>query len=125
VPPVRPFAGWNARRPTASLSWYDAYNKTKHDRTGSLNQATLQRCIEAVAANLVLFCVRISPFPLYSQNTPVASLASHLFELELVGCDPASFYVPLVALPAGSAPSLAWGDSQRFHQPWTTKSLVL
>jgi hypothetical protein len=125
VPPVRPFEHWDEARPTASLTWYDAYNKTKHDRAGSLNQATLQRCIEAVAANIVLFCVRFGPYPLYAQNTPVASLASHLFELELVDCDPVTFYVPLVAPPPGSGPSLAWGDSQRFHQPWTTNPLVV
>lgn len=125
VPPVRPFEQWDPARPTASLDWYDAYNKTKHDRAGSLNEATLQRCIEAVAANIVLFCVRYSPFPLYAQNTPVASLVSHLFELELVDCDPATFYVPLVGPPPGTGQSLAYGDSQRFHRPWTTSALVL
>jgi hypothetical protein len=97
----------------------------KHDRTGNLNKATLQRCIEAVAANIVLFCVRFSPFPLYTQNTPVASLASHLFKVDLIDCDPATFYVPLVEPPAGATASPAYGDGQRMQQPWTSRPLVL
>ena len=125
VPAARPFDGWDPARPTASLDWYNAYNKTKHDRSGSLNQATLYRCIQAVAANVVLFCVRFSPFPLYAQNTPVASLASHLFRLDLIDCDPVTFYVPLVAPPVGSGSSITYGDSSPFHQPWQAKALVV
>lgn len=125
VPAVRPFDQWDPARPTASLVWYDAYNKAKHDRAGSLNEATLQRCIEAVAANIVLFCVRFSPFPLYTQNTPVASLASHLFKIELVDCDPATFYVPFVAPPAGATVAPAYGDGRRMQRPWKSNPLVV
>ena len=101
------------------------YNKAKHDRTTHMDKATLQRCVEAVTANIVMFCVRFSPFPLIEQNTPVASLVNHLFGIDLVGVDPASFYVPLDAPTSGTGTRLSWGDVSMFMQPWTTKPLVL
>jgi hypothetical protein len=36
-PKFTPFGGWDGSNPTTSLSWYDAYNKTKHDREENLN----------------------------------------------------------------------------------------
>lgn len=53
-PPIQPFQGWDNSRPTASLDWYDAYNKTKHDRGANLKLATFSRAIAAVAAVHVL-----------------------------------------------------------------------
>jgi hypothetical protein len=64
VGPLRPFSVWDANAPTKSLGWYDAYNKTKHDRTTYFGEATLGHCFSSIAANLVMFCVRFSPFPL-------------------------------------------------------------
>jgi len=32
IAPIRPFDGWDLAKPTQSLSWYEAYNLTKHDR---------------------------------------------------------------------------------------------
>jgi hypothetical protein len=125
APKVRPFRGWSGSKPTVSLPWYDAYNNAKHDRTANLSMATLLRCIEAVAANLILFCVRFSPFPLYQQSTPIASLVNHLFTIELVNCDPATFYVPLVSPPATMPSDLVCGQMKDFVDPWKVKPLVL
>lgn len=124
VPKVRPFAAWRAEAPTRSLAWYDAYNKTKHDRSAHLSSATVAQCIEAVAANVVLYCVRFGPFPLFEQTTPLASLATHLFSVELVGADPTSFYVPLIDLPARPE-TLGWGDSRDMTAPWTVDPLTV
>lgn len=55
VPPLAPFAGWNAGCPTQSLAWYDAYNQTKHDREGAFKVGTLGHVINAVAAAIILF----------------------------------------------------------------------
>jgi hypothetical protein len=65
VPAIRPFHGWSAAQPTRSLPWYDAYNKTKHDRSSYFTEATLWNCLQALAANLVLFSVRFGPFHLF------------------------------------------------------------
>lgn len=125
VPKIRPFATWNPAQPTQSLAWYDAYNKTKHDRETNLHVASLHRCIEAVAANVALFCVRYSPYPLYQQNTPVASLVSHLFSLELVDVDPTRLYVPLLDLPMDYGPGLTLGETRHWVRPWSVQPLAL
>jgi hypothetical protein len=54
-PPFSPFAGWNTAHPTQSLSWYDAYNRTKHDREANLHYATLENAVKAVGAVVVMF----------------------------------------------------------------------
>lgn len=51
VPPMRPFAAWST---THVLPWYQAYNKTKHDRESDFGRATLQNCIEALAGVFVM-----------------------------------------------------------------------
>lgn len=56
--PIKPFSQWNASNPTQSLQWYNAYNKTKHDRERHFSEATLENCIHAIAAVIVCFaCV--------------------------------------------------------------------
>jgi hypothetical protein len=126
APAVRPFDGWTAAAPTQSLPWYDAYNKTKHDRAAHLSSATVERCLEAVAASLILFCVRFGPFALYNSSTPLSSLVNHLFSIELVGADPTTFYVPLVQPPAGYGDNgLGWGDSKLWTHGWVSKPLKI
>jgi hypothetical protein len=47
---IWPFQGWEADNATGSLPWYDAYNKTKHNREIELKRATLRDVIVALAA---------------------------------------------------------------------------
>jgi hypothetical protein len=108
--PIRPFLGW-ARKPspTKSLRWYDAYNKTKHDRTRYFSEATLLRCIEAVAACIVLFSVRFGPFRLYHGAGTLAALINASFSIRLRDCKPVSFYVP--ELMVENWTSRTWGQA--------------
>lgn len=124
APYVRPFASWRVAAPTQSLAWYDAYNKTKHNRSKHLSSATVARCIEAVAANVVLYCVRFSPYALFGQTTPLASLATHLFSVELVGAEPSSFYVPLID-PKTRSSHLVCGESRDLTAPWSVNALTV
>lgn len=123
VPPMRPFFGWNLAAPTRSLPWYDAYNKTKHDRSTHFGEATLHNCLMAIAANLTLFCVRFSPFPLFQTAGTLATLVNHLFQIQLRDCDPATFYIPLLSLPSNITPNLMCGQSKDWVQKWTTLPL--
>lgn len=52
--PFAPFAGWDPTSPTASLAWFDAYNKVKHDRAGNFPISTMQNVLTAAAAIHVL-----------------------------------------------------------------------
>lgn len=54
-PSFKPFAYWDATNSTQSLEWYDAYNKTKHDREDNLRLATLYNTIQAVGATVIMF----------------------------------------------------------------------
>jgi hypothetical protein len=54
VAAFKPFENWNDAEPTSSLSWYDAYNQTKHNREQNLDKATLQNTIEAVMAAVIM-----------------------------------------------------------------------
>lgn len=124
APRARPFGAWRHTAPTQSLDWYDAYNKTKHDRTMHLSSATLARCVVAVAANVALYCVRFSPYPLFQEGTPLASLANHLFTVNLSSADPSTFYVPLIDAKDRRM-ELACGESRDRTQPWTISPLVV
>lgn len=44
----KPFYGWNAQNPTSSLSWYNDYNKVKHDRTNTFHLANLKNAIDSI-----------------------------------------------------------------------------
>jgi len=52
--PVRPFAGWDRDKATASLAWYAAYNGVKHDREREFARATLENAFAAVTACAVM-----------------------------------------------------------------------
>lgn len=100
VTPFLPFLGWSTQPgPTQSLSWYDDYNKTKHDRTTHFSSATLLNCIKAVAGAIVMFAVRFGPYRLTTGSGTLPSLFNHLFSVGLRNPKLESFYVPLVKQP--------------------------
>jgi hypothetical protein len=121
VQPSRPSDGWTADQPTRSITWYDGYNQTKHDRRTHFNKATLKNCVDAVAANLAMFSARFSPYPLYNEGGTVSALFKQLFEIELKDPSPETFYVPLVKFPDKPNLNFIVIDSaqQKLVQPWT------
>jgi len=125
VPSMRPFSTWNAAAPTQSLSWYDAYNKAKHDRTTYFDQATLENCITSVAANIVLHCVRFGPFPLLEGRGTLSSLFNQVFGIRLHNPRPESFYIPLVNPTTQLRDNLVCGSTKEEIAPRTVKPLVL
>jgi hypothetical protein len=125
VPTMKPFDGWDSNSPTKSLGWYDAYNKTKHDRTTHFAEAKLSNCLAAVAANLIMFRVRFSPFPLLEGPGTLAPLVNQLFNIQLHNPNPQTFYVPLVQLPSNVTESLICGNTNELVQPWTRLPLQL
>ncbi len=54
IQPLRPFSNWALSNPTRSLTWYDAYNATKHDREKNFSRATMSNAINAIAACAIL-----------------------------------------------------------------------
>lgn len=128
VQPIKPFENWNSINPTNSLDWYDAYNKTKHDRDNYFSEATLLNCIKAVVANLVMYCVRFSPFPLFDQSNTFSSLVNQLFDVKLINDTKVeNFYLHKVEIPDGTREDLFIYDSIKTKHtvPFIMNPLIL
>lgn len=83
---------------TKSIPWYDNYNKTKHDRASYFENATLESCLNAITANIIMFCVRYSPYALFrSPDSDICSkLIKEYFSVKLVNPNIEYFYIPLL-----------------------------
>jgi hypothetical protein len=110
VPALRPFADWDPAKPTQSLEWYNQYNATKHDGLNHLKSATLIACLQAVAANLVMFSVRFGPHRLFGGAGMLSALVNSTLTISLKGCDVKSFYVPRLAVE-GRGTNITWGHA--------------
>lgn len=123
----QPFANWTAAQPTQSLSWYDAYNKTKHDRSASFNAATLENVMDAITANIAMFCAKYGPFSLFHDNNTLSSLVNQHFYISLKDSDPSTYYIPKITLPSTIRTDLFVYDCYRekHHDGWNVKPLVL
>jgi hypothetical protein len=119
IPALRPFLQWSTASPTVSLDWYDAYNKTKHDRATQFEAANLLNCIKATAANIILFAVRFGPFRLHQGAGTLAAFFNQTFSIELNTPNYASFYAPLVSLPLDQRSDRICFNSKGLIQPWT------
>lgn len=127
IPSIIPFENWNAINPTTSLNWYDSYNKTKHNRDDHFSDATLLNCIQAVVANLVMYCVRFSPFTLFDQSNTFSSLVNQHFEVKLRNATPENFYLHEIELPTDTRSDLFCYDSVKagHTKPFVIKQLTI
>ncbi|WP_439366044.1 hypothetical protein ACNJYD_08980 [Bradyrhizobium sp. DASA03005] len=112
VQPIRPFLQWTTVRPTQSLTWYHQYNETKHDGLNKLSSATVLACIQAVAANLVMFSVRFGPNRLFGGQGMLSAFANSHFSISLRNPDPKTFYTPIVDV-SERLPSMTWGHAKQ------------
>lgn len=96
IPPINPFKDWDKNSPTISLKWYDAYNKTKHNRTNNFYQATLLNTLTAVIGNIVLYIVKYGPYSISEENGIFNSIINQHFSFELENPLIGSFYIPKI-----------------------------
>lgn len=101
-----PFRGWESNK----LDWYDAYNKTKHNRNDAFNLATLENCLNAVCANIIMFCVRYSPYLLYNENDVCSNLVRNTFDVRIENNE--DVYIPV--FEGERTYDGAFGNSVRF-----------
>ncbi len=127
LPAINPFLGWSNSQPSQSLTWYDAYNKTKHDRDSHFDKSTLSNAISSVIACLVLHCVKFSPFPLFEQNNALTSLINQHFSGNLVVCNNKSYYIPEIELPSTTRADKFVFDPRRegYTKPFNVNSLTI
>ena len=79
---VIPFKSWSLNRPSQSLKWYNAYNLTKHNRSENFSQATFLNVINSVAANIILYCIRFSPYALLNEQDMLSSYIKQIVNIE-------------------------------------------
>jgi hypothetical protein len=96
VPNIFPFRSWDKSEPTKSLTWYDNYNKSKHNRRENFGCSTLGSAIDSVAAVVVLFTVRYGMHQL-TEKTDILSLqVSQIMRIFICNSDMTSWYVPKI-----------------------------
>ena len=125
IAPIRPFQGWDAANPTTSLSWYDSYNKAKHNRVTHFSEATLENCLRALSAAIAMFCARYSPYPLLEGQSSLSAVFRQHFSIRLQAPDMKSFYVPLIELPPDFRTDLMIFGAKEFTRPWGRLPLVI
>jgi hypothetical protein len=122
--PHKPFSGWNASNPTQSLPWYDAYNKTKHNRDTHFSDATFQFAIDAVAANIIMYCVRFGALILLQDTNTLSGLIKQIFDIKIVNSNRKSFYIPELEFPSNTRTDCFIYDSYRekHNKSWIVNS---
>ncbi len=125
--PSKPFANWTNTSPTQSLVWYDAYNKTKHDRAQNFPLSQFQFAIDAVAANIILYCTRFSPLLLLNDTHTLSGLIKQIFEIKLVNANRKTFYLPKLTFRLDTRKDCFVFDSKRagFQESWTVNNLII
>ncbi|HUS88885.1 MAG TPA: hypothetical protein VMW91_05860 [Desulfosporosinus sp.] len=125
--PVNPFLDWNKRQPTQSLPWYDAYNKTKHDRSNEFHVASLNNVIKAIAANIVLYIVRFGPFPLLHGTRTLSSIVNQIFNIMMVDSNVKTFYLPDLDLPSDLPKNLSIirAHQSGYYKKWKINPLKI
>lgn len=118
--PFFPFKDWDEGSPTQSIQWYQQYNNVKHNRLQAFSQATLEAVLNAIAANVILFCVRFGPFRLFGSNSILSGYINQYIGVKLVNPDIKSFYVPLIKIKPNMPENLFYVDSYRNNliEPW-------
>ena len=56
--------------------------------------AQLQFAIDAVAANIILYCTRFSPLLLINDTNTLSSIIKQIFDIQMIDANRKSFYIP-------------------------------
>jgi hypothetical protein len=101
-PSFAPLRGWDRKKPTKSLDWYNAYNETKHNREEHLDAATLERAVHSVGAAVVMFYAQFGfDFTLGDERLP---FIRSIFTMDFDGDrHPHSCYIPILTSRTGPA----------------------
>ncbi|MFO0957090.1 MAG: hypothetical protein U0800_06435 [Isosphaeraceae bacterium] len=58
---LSPFKDWSNSQPSQSITWYENYNKVKHDREGNFNLGNLGCLLECIAACWIMMAAQYGP----------------------------------------------------------------
>lgn len=122
---IVPFKNWSKKKPTQSLKWYDAYNKTKHNRSEHFDKSSLINVINAIAANIVLYCIRFGPYELFNRQDVLSSYINQIINITFAKECKTKFYIPLLKIPSDCRTDIFCFDSYRenMYEIWKQKDL--
>lgn len=125
--PSKPFVSWDLSNPTKSIDWYDAYNKTKHNREYNFQDAKLKFAIDAVAANIILYCTRFGALILLQDTSTLSGLVKQIFEIKMINANRKSFYLPELEFPNDIRKDCFVYDSYRnkHNKTWNIQKLII
>ena len=106
----RPFGAWAG--PTEGLPWYQAYNKSKHDRHANFHRATFEALTDAMAGLVVVLSAQFHDEE-YSTTSKALSISSHYSYDTDDGMDSAIGGVFRVRFPTD------WPDADRYDFNWS------
>lgn len=87
---LQPFKNWDVNRAAQSLSWWDDFDKIKHNRYGNIDKANLENVLNAMAALFLLESKKIKDIA--TDNEPdIPNVGSDLFSV--IGWE--YHYIPL------------------------------
>ena len=69
-----PFNNWDATKPTKSLSWYNSYNKIKHNREAEFQEAKLLHSINAIIAVHLLLIAQFGEWGTYKPYFKIVNM---------------------------------------------------
>jgi hypothetical protein len=113
---IQAFDGWSVADPTKTLSWYQAYNLSKHNRKEHFNRSTLHSVILSTAAAVTLFAVRYGHGHLLQGDDHLSAQLAQILRIGLSKPDPTTWYVPKVVPRPGVEMPMALAI-EKFH-PW-------
>ncbi len=96
-----------------------------HDRENHFDKATLEKCIKAISANIVMFCVRFSPYTLWNSNNSTSSVFNQFFNIELINPDYKSFYISKIIIPENQRNDLICYNSKEQIESRNVVDLVI
>lgn len=115
---LQPFLNWTELKPTNSIPWYNAYNKTKHNKSEAFSEAKLKYCLDAIAANITMLAVRYSPYEILEKNDICSNLIKENFEIEIIEPKLDSFYIPLIKSVEMASGAFSGPKGSNFESEW-------
>ena len=122
---IIPFSGWNQARPTQSLKFYDAYNKLKHNGYDNFEEAKLSYCIEAVSANIIMHCIRYSPYSIIEGSDSCSIICNEFFSISLENPSLKNFYIPFLKKVEMATGAFSAPLGSCFEKLWEIESFAL
>lgn len=102
-----PFANWAGNATNAELSWYQAYNSSKHDRKSEFKKANFSNLLNAVAGLLVLLSSQFR-----TENLAPGSTALALEGYDYYSGEPALGEFFRIEFPND------WSEEEKYNFDW-------